>query len=323
MINMENILVYSDDVNITLELLSKGRELADKTNGELYSVIIGKSNNEIEKNYISHGADKVFVAEIENKDFNCEEYAEALAKVIKETSSSIILVGANKNGKELGPRLAGKLDAGCISEINNLYFENSNLIAERIMYSGNAVAKEQFISSPKIVTVPPRTFQKLDENINRKGEVIKKKIEVKPSLVKIVDIQKRELEGVKLEDAEIIISCGRGLKNKDDIKLLEELGKVLNAEIGCSRPISADLNWLSKDHWVGLSGHKVKPKLYIACGISGAIQHLAGMRDSGIIVAINKEKEAPIFNAADYGIVGDLYKVLPILTKKFKEKISG
>lgn len=316
----ENVLVYSDDENITLEMLSKGRELAKNSNSEVIAVIIGESNSEIENNYIHFGADKVFIAKTENKDFSADEHAEALFKVIEEINASIILIGANRNGKELGPRLAAKLDAGCVSEINNLYFDNDNLIAERIMYSGNAVVKEQFTSSPKIVTVQPRTFQKLDEDTGRHGEVIKRGIYVKQSPVKIVNVQKRELEGVKLEDADVIISCGRGLKNKEDIKLLKDLAEVIKAEIGCSRPISADLNWMSKDHWVGLSGVKVKPKLYIACGISGAIQHLAGMRDSGIVIAVNKDKDAPIFNAADYGIVGDLYTVLPMLTKIFKEK---
>ena len=131
-----------------------------------------------------------------------------------------------------------------------------------------------------------------------------------------------EAAGV-LQDAEIIVSCGRGFKNKEDIKLIEELAEVLKGRtVGCSRPISADLKWLSEDHWIGLSGHKVKPKLYIACGISGQIQHIAGMRDSGIIVAINKDPEALIFKSADYGIVGDLYEVLPKLTNAVKEKMS-
>lgn len=316
----DNVLVFSDNKKITLEMLSKGRELVGKTGGDLYAVIIGESDIELENMYIHHGADKVFIAETKNKDFSADEYGEILSKIIEEVNASIILIGANRNGKELGPRLAAKLNAGCISEINDLYFDNDNLIAERIMYSGNATVKEQFTSSPKIVTVPSRTFQKLDEDSGRQGEVIKKPIDIKPSVVKVINVQERESEDVKLEDAEIIISCGRGLKNKEDIKLLEDLTDVLKAEIGCSRPLSADLNWLSKDHWVGLSGVKVKPKLYIAVGISGAIQHLAGMRDSGIIIAVNKDKDAPIFNAADYGIVGDLYQVLPMLTKIFKEK---
>ncbi|RLF34618.1 MAG: electron transfer flavoprotein subunit alpha/FixB family protein, partial [Thermoplasmata archaeon] len=147
--------------------------------------------------------------------------------------------------------------------------------------------------------------------------------DVKKSSSKILDVQEMRSEGVNVEDAEIIVSCGRGFRKKEDIKLVEELAEVLKGKtVGCSRPIAADLKWLSEDHWIGLSGHKVKPKLYIACGISGQIQHIAGMRDSGTVVAINKDPEALIFKSADYGIVGDLYEVLPKLTNAIKEKMK-
>ena len=137
----------------------------------------------------------------------------------------------------------------------------------------------------------------------------------------VVNIQEKPAESVNVEAAEIIVSCGRGLKKKEDIKQVEELAKVLkSATIGCSRPIAADLKWLSEDHWIGLSGHKVKPKLYIALGISGQIQHIAGMRDSDIVIAINKDSDAPIFKMADYGIVGDIYEVVPLLTNAIKER---
>ena len=132
-----------------------------------------------------------------------------------------------------------------------------------------------------------------------------------------------QTDGVNVEEAEIIVSCGRGLKNKEDIKIIQELADTLKGRtVGCSRPIAADMKWLSEDHWIGLSGHKVKPKLYIAAGISGQIQHIAGMRESGVIVAINKDKDALIFKSADYGIVGDLYEVLPKLTNAIKEKMG-
>ncbi len=150
---------------------------------------------------------------------------------------------------------------------------------------------------------------------------MKKKIEPEHSPSKILKTQEMKSEGVNVEDAEIIVSCGRGFKKKEDIRLVSELADVLKGRtVGCSRPIAADLKWLSEDHWIGLSGHKVKPKLYIACGISGQIQHIAGMRDSGVIVAINKDPEALIFKSADYGIVGDLYEVLPKLTSAIKGK---
>ncbi|MEA3457372.1 MAG: electron transfer flavoprotein subunit alpha/FixB family protein, partial [Candidatus Thermoplasmatota archaeon] len=157
----------------------------------------------------------------------------------------------------------------------------------------------------------------------RKGDIVKKKIETEKSSSKVLKVQEAKTEGVDVEDAEIIVSCGRGFKSKEDIKLADELADVLKGRtIGCSRPIAADLKWMSEDHWIGLSGHKVKPKLYIATGISGQIQHIAGMRDSGVIVAINKDADALIFRSADYGIVGDLYEVLPKLTAAIKDKMG-
>lgn len=148
---------------------------------------------------------------------------------------------------------------------------------------------------------------------------MKKQVTLKEYPSKIQSVHEAASEGVHVEDAEIIVSCGRGLKNKTDIQLITDLAAALKGKtIGCSRPISADLKWLSEDHWIGLSGHKVKPKLYVACGISGQIQHIAGMRDSGVVVAINKDPDALIFKSADYGIVGDLYQVLPKLTEAVK-----
>ena len=166
-------------------------------------------------------------------------------------------------------------------------------------------------------------FDPLPKNPNHKGEIVKKTIDGEHSPSKILNIKELKSEGVNVENAQIIVSCGRGLKKKEDIRLVSELADTLKGRtVGCSRPIAADLKWLSEDHWIGLSGHKVKPKLYVACGISGQIQHIAGMRDSGVIVAINKDPEALIFKSADYGIVGDLYEVLPKLTTAIKEKIG-
>ncbi len=225
--------------------------------------------------------------------------------------------------KNLSARLGGLLNAGCIVDSNNVYMKNNKLLAERIVYSGNAIAVNQFNSKPAIVTIPSKAFDPLKKDNSRKGEITKKKIDGEKSNSKIVKMTEMKTGDVNVEDAEIIVSCGRGFKNKDDIKLVQELADVLKGKtVGCSRPIAADLKWLSEEHWIGLSGHKVKPKLYIAAGISGQIQHIAGMRDSGIVVAINKDPDALIFKSADYGIVGDLYAVLPKLTSAVKEKMG-
>ena len=317
------VLVYSDNKNLTIEMLNKAAELAKDTKKKVTAVIIGSADEKLAEEYISYGADMVFIAETNLKDFKAEEYADILSKIVKETQSETILIGSNKNGKELSARLGGLLNAGCIVDSNNIYIKNNKLLAERIVYSGNAIAVNQFNSKPAIVTIPSKAFDPLKKDNSRKGEITKKKIDGEKSNSKIIKITEMKTGSVNVEDAEIIVSCGRGFKNKDDIKLVQELADVLKGKtVGCSRPIAADMKWLSEEHWIGLSGHKVKPKLYIAAGISGQIQHIAGMRDSGIVVAINKDPDALIFKSADYGIVGDLYTVLPKLTSAVKEKMG-
>jgi electron transfer flavoprotein alpha subunit len=315
------VLVYSDDKKLILELLNKATELAKELHKKVIAITIG--HEEFAKEFVEHGADLVLVVETSLHQFKAEEYTSILQTIMKDHGNEIVLIGSNKNGKELAARLAAKLDAGCIMDCIKVYLHDKKLTTERIVYSGNAIAIEEFTSAPQILTIPPKVFDPLPRNEHHKGEIVKKKIEPEYSPSKIVKIQEMKSEEVNVEDAEIIVSCGRGFKKKEDIKLVSELADVLKGRtVGCSRPIAADLKWLSEDHWIGLSGHKVKPKLYIACGISGQIQHIAGMRDSGVIVAINKDPEALIFKSADYGIVGDLYQVLPKLTSAIKGKIG-
>jgi electron transfer flavoprotein alpha subunit len=315
------VLVYSDDKKLILELLNKAQELAKELHKKVIAVTIG--HEEFAKEFLEHGADLVIVAETSLHQFKAEEYTNILQGIMKDHGNEIVLIGSNKNGKELAARLAAKLDAGCVMDCIKVYLHDKKLTTERIVYSGNAIAVEEFTNAPQILTIPPKVFDPLPRNEHHKGEIVKKKIEPEYSPSKILKVQEMKSEGVNVEDAQIIVSCGRGFKKKEDIKLVSELADVLKGRtVGCSRPIAADLKWLSEDHWIGLSGHKVKPKLYIACGISGQIQHIAGMRDSGVIVAINKDPEALIFKSADYGIVGDLYEVLPKLTSAIKEKIG-
>ena len=316
------VLVYSEKENITYELLNKGRELADKLDKKLIAVVIDE-NKDIAKDLIAYGADDIVIIKPPVSSFKAEEYAEILRQIIEEKKIETIIIGSTKNGKELASRLSGLLKTGCIIDAVDLSLEDNKLNVKRIIYSGNAVALQRFNSKPAIVTIPPRLIDPLPRDDKRKGEIEEKEYKVKPSNSSIIKITEMKTDSVNVEEADIIVSCGRGFKNKDDLKLAEELAEALKSKtIGCSRPIAADLKWLSEDHWIGLSGHKVKPKLYVAVGISGQIQHIAGMRDSGIIVAINKDPDALIFKSADYGIVGDLYTVLPKLTEVIKEKLS-
>ena len=315
------VVVFSDSKNLTIEMLSKARELADAQKKQVTAVIIGA--DDASKDYVAHGADQVFVVDGGPKHVKAEEYAQVLEQVMKETKAETILIGSDKYGKEIASRLGALCKTGCVTDCINVEWNNNTVQVQRVVYSGNAIAVQQFKKAPHILTVPSKVFDPLPKDDKRKGTIAKKSYTIADVPSKITAVKELQSKGVNVEDAEIIVSCGRGLKNKEDLKLVNELADVLKGKtIGCSRPIAADLKWLPEEHWIGLSGHKVKPKLYIAAGISGQIQHIAGMRDSGIVVAINKDADALIFKSADYGIVGDLYKVLPKLTEAIKAKMG-
>jgi len=192
------IITYSDDKKLTLELLSKGTEIAKELDEKLTAVIIGKSDEALAKEYIAYGADNVYVAETSLESFKAEEYTSILENIVKETKSNAILIGSNKNGKELASRLAGKLNAGCVIDTTNLYLKNKKLTAERMVYSGNAIAVEQFNSKPNIATVPSKVFDPLKKDDSRKGEIIKKKIEPEKSNSKILKVKEMKTEGVNV-----------------------------------------------------------------------------------------------------------------------------
>lgn len=312
------ILVLSDDKKTRFELLGKARKLAGP--GEKVASLTFKTCDCTPKGQgaIKNGADIALLASPPIEEYNLETYLAAAAKAVEAVSPDLILIASTKDGKEYGPRLAAKLDKPCAVDCSDVRLEGGQVIVDRIMYGGNGVATLAFKAKPAVVTVPPKTFDMPSPDEGRKGEVRDLAFDLPTPKVKITKTTPKQTEAVDLEAAAVIVSCGRGIKKKEDLALIEGLAKALKAEIGCSRPIASDLKWLSVDHWVGLSGKKVKPSLYIAIGISGQIQHLAGMRDSKMIIAINKDKDAPIFTAADYGIVGDLYAVINQLTEKLK-----
>jgi len=317
------VLVYADHKNLCIELLAKASELSKELNQKTVALIIGKTDDALAKEYLSYGADSVIILESDLDYFKAEEYADLLKQYIEESNDEIMFIGSDKHGKELASRLAGLLNCGCVIDAIDVYLRDDKVTVNRVVYSGNAISVQQFKNTPAIITVPTKVFEPLKQDNSRSGLIEKKTLTPSSSSSTITDVTEMKTEGVNVEDAEVIVSCGRGFKNKKDIELAQNLADVLKGKtVGCSRPIAADLRWLGEEHWIGLSGHKVKPKLYIAAGISGQIQHIAGMRDSSVIVAINKDPEALIFKSADYGIVGDLYDVLPKLTTAIKEKMG-
>lgn len=312
---------FSEVPEINLELLDLGRQMADPLGVELSTVVVGERSAERARECIAHGADRVYVSEhAALARFQVEPYTDLLAGLAQQHRPEILLVGATRRGKELAPRLATRLGTGCTTDCVSLKVDGDSrsLEVQRVVYSGNALATLTYRGRPQIATVPPGIFQKQEPEEGREGQIVKAEVPIRESRVRVLETRRREKGTVNIEAAEVVVSCGRGIDKPEDIQLVRELAEVLGGETGCSRPIAADLQWLSEDHWVGLSRHKVRPKLYVACGISGQIQHIAGIRDSRIILAINKDPEAPIFQYADYGIVGDLYEVIPALLEAYR-----
>ena len=188
------------------------------------------------------------------------------------------------------------------------------------MYGGNALATEICRVKPQIATIPPRVFQKL-ESKERKGHVVKADVKLEEPRTEVVETREIEAMKVKIEEAKVIVAGGRGVEKKEDFRILEDLARILGGQVGNSRPLAEDRKWFTE--WIGLSGHKVRPLLYVACGISGVIQHVAGIRDSQVIVAINKDAEAPILEVADYVVVGDLYEIVPVLSAVLRRLLKG
>jgi electron transfer flavoprotein alpha subunit len=321
------VLIFSESSELMLEMLNIGSTLAEKLEVPLSAAVLVPEAEKLATLYAEHGAQKVYLVEDAPPQYQALEYADALAELMSKNMPippEAVLIGSTKFGKELAARLAARLQVGCVTDCISLEVDAASrmLIVERLVYGGNALAKLKFTKCPQLVTIPPRAYEpaKTRPEAAGKAELVRVRIDAKTSAVKTIKVSTPPAAHVRIEDAEVIVSCGRGVKKKEDIQLIRELAEALGGEIGCSRPISADLNWLPKDHWIGLSGHKVKPKLYIACGISGQIQHLAGMRGSQLVVAINKDPEAPIFEATDYYIEGDLYKIVPALTAALRQR---
>lgn len=304
-----SFLVFSENRELAYQLLGKARELAD-TLGVTVSALVTEGEAEA---YIHQGADRVFTADFE---YGVESLRDALLKAVETAAPKLVLIGSSKLGKEVAPRVAAALRVGCMTECTDLTLVDGELVFERLTYGGSTIAKETSLSATTIATFPPRTFEKL-EPAERAGEVTALSMAPSTPRVKVVERREKPRSDVDLENARIIVSAGRGFKDKDDLRLLTELAEVLGAGMGCTRPISADLGWM--DEWVGISGHKVKPMLYVACGVSGTIQHVAGIRDSQIIVSINNDENAGIHGLSDYSIVGDLYEVLPALVRALRE----
>jgi electron transfer flavoprotein alpha subunit len=310
--------------NVGLELLTPGRDLATKQGGQLVAVVIGSKVDAAVEAANAQGADKIIVVDGEEfAHYTTDAYQIALCALVEKYAPTSILIGATNNGRDLGPRVSSRLQTGLTADCTSLDIdeESGNVAWTRPAFGGNLMATILCPNNrPQIGTVRPGVFKK-SEPVEPKAEIIKEDIHVdaKDIRTQVLEII-RELgdENVDLEGAEIIVSGGRGVGGPEGFDTIKLLADALGGTVGASRA-AVDAGWIAHAHQVGQTGKTVGPKLYIACGISGAIQHLAGMSGSDVVVAINKDPEAPIFDAADYGVVGNLFDVIPVLVDEIKK----
>jgi electron transfer flavoprotein alpha subunit len=307
---------------VALEMLSKGKELASQVGGALEGVLVGSGVEGLASEMAKYGASKVYVADdAALAEYNGEAYANVIGKLAEEQKPGVILIGASVNGKDLAPRLSAKLGAGLASDVVELGADGGKLTVKRPIYAGKAFASIKFKTDIQIATVRPNVNPVAAPNDGASAEVVKISADAGAVKAKIVDKQLSAGGKIELTEANIIVSGGRGMKGPENYKMLEDLAEVIGAAVGASRA-AVDAGWRGHHDQVGQTGKTVSPTLYIAFGISGAIQHLAGMSSSKFIVAINKDAEAPIFKVADYGIVADLFTVAPIMTDEFKKLLA-
>jgi electron transfer flavoprotein alpha subunit len=307
---------------ISFELVSAARKLADQLGEEVGAILLGSGIEGIAGELGKYGADKVYVADNALfEPYTTDAHAAAVAKLVKEQNPSILLLGASAQGKDLSSRLVGKLATGMATDCVDLKIADGKLLSVRPMYAGKCYGEVVVSAFPQMASLRPNVFPAVENP--KTAEVVKFEpgLDASQLKTKVLEVQKDTSAKVDLTEANIIVSGGRGMKGPENYVIIEELADVLGATVGASRA-AVDAGWRPQKDQVGQTGKVVSPNLYIACGISGAIQHLAGMGSSKYIVAINKDPDAPIFARADYGIVDDLFKIVPELTKEVKKLLA-
>jgi electron transfer flavoprotein alpha subunit len=306
---------------ISLELLGIGGKLAQDLGGDLSACLIGAGTEGLAAELGKFGAGKVYLCDQEIFDaYSPDGFAGAVAACAKEADPALILLGATARGKELAPRSAAKIGTGLASDCVDVAVDGGNIVCKRPVFSGKCYVKTQAVTSPAMASVRPNAFAKAEQS-NAEGEVIKVDPGISEVKAKVKELTKLGEGKVELTEAEIIISGGRGMKSAENFKKLEPIAQILGAATGASRA-AVDSGFADVDMQVGQTGKVVNPSLYIAMGISGAVQHFAGMRTSKFLLAVNKDEDAPIFQKADYGIVDDLFNVLPVMQEELKKMIE-
>lgn len=316
------VLVIGESVgqelrNVSFEAIAAAKQV--NADAEIVAVLLGSVGLEAQAEaMIQHGADRAIIVEHANlENYTSEGYGQALLEIIEEEDPSGIVMGHTAVGKDLTPKIAARLDLGLISDVVSIENEGGQAIFVRPIYSGKAFEKKKFKEELTFITIRPNNIAMMEEDESRTGTVEAKNIDIKDLRTIVKEIIRKQVEGVDMSEANVVIAGGRGVKSADGFKPLYELAEVLGGAVGASRG-ACDAEYCDYSLQIGQTGKVVTPDLYIAVGISGAIQHLAGMSNSKVIVAINKDPEATIFNVADYGIVGDLFEVVPKLIEQLK-----
>lgn len=311
------IIVCSETDEGAFGLLTKGRELSKQLNVELSALLLGDRSDKDVESYFGHGAQNVLlVSNASPQRLDAETYAYILSEIAKESGPDVLLVNSSRLGKETAGRAAQRLQAGCITDAIGLTSKGEDIIVDRYALGGNTISSEIIKTRKKVISVMPRSFEAEPRPVQ--GKVQRIDLKIPPGRVEQIEKRKKLGEAVNIESAETLVCVGKGMSNKEDLAMVRELCTALKGELGCTRALSSDYHWISEDRMVGISGKRCKPKLHVSIGISGQIQHTVGILGSKLIVAINKDKEAPIFKIADYGIVGDLYQIVPKLAQKVK-----
>lgn len=339
----KGVYIYAQQVDneispIAYELLGKAKDLAADLDTQVTAVLLGSNVKSLADSLAQYGADRVIVVDSPVLEtYRTEPYTQALAAVINEYKPEIMLVGATAIGRDLGPRVSARVGTGLTADctvleigdfplnpLPNREQKHNQLLMTRPAFGGNTIATIACPDNrPQMATVRPGVMQKIEPIADAKAEIIEfnPELEENNCYVEILDIVKEVSTAVDIQEAKILVSGGRGVGSKENFKLLEDLAEALGGTVSCSRAV-VDNGWLPKDLQVGQTGKTVRPNVYFAIGISGAIQHTAGMEESDVIIAINKDESAPIFDVADYGIVGDLNKIVPLLTEAIKAQAN-
>ena len=310
--------------NVAIELLGKGRELADELHERLCAVVFGKDINDLYKTLASYGADAVYAMDTDVlSDYSSDAYRSAITILITKYKPNLLLFGATHMGRDLAPSVAAHIGLGLTADCTGLSITDDGLLLQtRPAFGGNLMADILTPNTrPQMATVRPNVMKRPEPEEGRECEVIEEDFHIHPRNIRteILEVITGAVEGEKpVEEADIIVSGGRGVGAPEGFEVIRELARALKGTIGCSRPI-VELGWMPKSRQVGQSGKTVSPTLYVACGISGAIQHKVGIRNSDIIIAINKDRQAPIFEIANLGVVGDIFKILPPLIEELRK----